>query len=447
MGEVELLDGLWILVLGFIFAFAMAMMHGANDVANSFGTSVASGIVTLRQAVVLAGIFNFLGAVTNGQAVTDTIRKGIVNRDAFESEPEAFMLVNLAAIIGTFLFLAVCTVVKMPVSCTQSVLGGLIGATLAFSPTDVVWVGSPECTSPRGFPTFKCGGFVGIVLQWFIAPLVSLVISVLVFKLSACLMLACSEAEVRRRAPSFISCVFGLTSFMIAWFACANGAGKGKVSPADTWLYASLTGLTIAYVMHVAFQLYPALLNRNLASLRVAPAVKPAGALEGLAAPLADDDASTSDAPRDVFADECGAAMSADVEGIHANARPFLPASEKVHTAPPQKLGSSLWPQWPASAGAHDRGDATLAGIRVGAGLHRVLRRLLARRRRRVQRGGALRRHLGHLPGAPHPRREAPRRHLGLRLLRRGQYAGLRLENLRRAGPRHELRLMRSVRR
>ena len=320
MGEVELLDGLWILVLGFIFAFAMAMMHGANDVANSFGTSVASGIVTLRQAVVLAGIFNFLGAVTNGQAVTDTIRKGIVNRDAFESEPEAFMLVNLAAIIGTFLFLAVCTVVKMPVSCTQSVLGGLIGATLAFSPTDVVWVGSPECTSPRGFPTFKCGGFVGIVLQWFIAPLVSLVISVLVFKLSACLMLACSEAEVRRRAPSFISCVFGLTSFMIAWFACANGAGKGKVSPADTWLYASLTGLTIAYVMHVAFQLYPALLNRNLASLRVAPAVKPAGALEGLAAPLADDDASISDARRDVFADECGAAMSADVEGIHANA-------------------------------------------------------------------------------------------------------------------------------
>ena len=60
---VELSHGLWILVLGFIFAFAMAMMHGANDVANSFGTSVASGIVTLRQAVVLAGIFNFLGEV------------------------------------------------------------------------------------------------------------------------------------------------------------------------------------------------------------------------------------------------------------------------------------------------------------------------------------------------------------------------------------------------
>ena len=190
-------QGVWIVVLGFIFAFIMAMMHGANDVANSFGTSVASGVVSLRQAVVLAGIFNFLGAVTNGQAVTDTIRKGIIHHDDhLEENPEAFMLINLSAIIGTFLFLAVCTVVKMPVSCTQAVLGGLIGATLAFSPPNVVWYQSPECTSPSGFPSFKCGGFVGIVLQWFIAPLVSLIISVIVFKISAFAMLSCDENEV-----------------------------------------------------------------------------------------------------------------------------------------------------------------------------------------------------------------------------------------------------------
>merc|ERR1719453_2158589 len=103
-------EGLWVVVLGFVFAWVMAMMHGANDVANSFGTSVASGIVTLRQAVLLAGIFNFVGAVTNGQAVTETIRKGIINNEAFDSDPEALMLVNLAAIMGTFVFLAVCTV-------------------------------------------------------------------------------------------------------------------------------------------------------------------------------------------------------------------------------------------------------------------------------------------------------------------------------------------------
>ena len=62
--------------------------------------------------------------------------------------------------MATFLFLALCTVIKMPVSCTQSILGGLIGATLAFSPDDVQWAGDPACTS-TGFPEFKCGGFFG----------------------------------------------------------------------------------------------------------------------------------------------------------------------------------------------------------------------------------------------------------------------------------------------
>lgn len=117
-GDVMLDDSsVWVVVLGFLFAFCMAMMHGANDVANSFGTSVASGVVTLRQAVVLAGIFNFVGAITNGQAVTDTIRKGIVQQSAFDDDPKALMVLNLSAIIATFLFLAACTVVKMPVRC------------------------------------------------------------------------------------------------------------------------------------------------------------------------------------------------------------------------------------------------------------------------------------------------------------------------------------------
>ena len=73
---VDFSDFQWIAIWGGICCFIVAFGIGANDVANAFATSVGAGSVSLRQAVVIAGIFEFLGAVTMGSRVTDTVRKG-----------------------------------------------------------------------------------------------------------------------------------------------------------------------------------------------------------------------------------------------------------------------------------------------------------------------------------------------------------------------------------
>ncbi len=94
------IDLLWILILGFIVAFVLAFGIGANDVANSFGTSVGSKVLTLRQACILATIFEILGSILIGAKVSDTIRKGIIDPTSFDN-PKELMLGQLSSLIGS----------------------------------------------------------------------------------------------------------------------------------------------------------------------------------------------------------------------------------------------------------------------------------------------------------------------------------------------------------
>jgi sodium-dependent phosphate transporter len=93
------IDLLWILILGFIVAFVLAFGIGANDVANSFGTSVGSKVLTLRQACILATIFEILGSILIGAKVSDTIRKGIIDPLLFDN-PKELMLGQLSSLIS-----------------------------------------------------------------------------------------------------------------------------------------------------------------------------------------------------------------------------------------------------------------------------------------------------------------------------------------------------------
>src|SRR6218665_3425808 len=92
---------IWIVVVSFISAFFLAFGVGANDVANSFGTSVGSGVLTLRQACILATIFEVLGAVTLGYNVSETIRTGMIDIKYFDGQNEILMLGFLSALIGS----------------------------------------------------------------------------------------------------------------------------------------------------------------------------------------------------------------------------------------------------------------------------------------------------------------------------------------------------------
>lgn len=100
--QVALTDYLWLLVLGFIIAFILAFSVGANDVANSFGTAVGSGVVTLKQACILASVFETLGSVLLGAKVSETIRNGIIDVTMYNGTEHVLMAGSVSAMFGEF---------------------------------------------------------------------------------------------------------------------------------------------------------------------------------------------------------------------------------------------------------------------------------------------------------------------------------------------------------
>lgn len=157
---------IWIVVVAFIIAFILAFGIGANDVANSFGSSVGAKVLTLRQACVLATIFEILGAILIGAKVSDTIRKGIISVDLFPNGTEAeFMVGNLAALSGSCIWMMVCSVLRLPVSATHSI----VGATLGFSLVS------------HGLKGVNWKQLGYIVASWFASPVLSGGVSTLLF--------------------------------------------------------------------------------------------------------------------------------------------------------------------------------------------------------------------------------------------------------------------------
>lgn len=147
---------MWIFVLSLFFAFFMAWGIGANDVANSFASSVGSKALTLKQAVIIATVVEFLGCVTMGASVTDTVRKGIIDGAYFKENPEVLMLGMLSALLGAGLWLCLCSILGSPVSTTHSIIGSLIGVSLATNPQSL-----------NGMKIFL------VVMSWFASPLCS----------------------------------------------------------------------------------------------------------------------------------------------------------------------------------------------------------------------------------------------------------------------------------
>ena len=128
----------WIFVCGIIFAFYNAWGIGANDCANSFATSVGAKVLTLKQAVLIAAIFEFSGAVFMGSHVTSTVRKKIVDIDIFENNPGALMYGMLCADLASAIWLTIATYFKLPVSTTHSIIGAIVGFSLAYGGSNAV---------------------------------------------------------------------------------------------------------------------------------------------------------------------------------------------------------------------------------------------------------------------------------------------------------------------
>lgn len=117
-------------LLATAFGIFMAFNIGGNDVANSFGTSVGAGTLTITQALLVAAIFEVSGAVIAGGAVTDTIRKGIIDLNRMELEPINFVFIMMSALLSSALWLLFATKKGWPVSTTHAIIGGIVGSAL-----------------------------------------------------------------------------------------------------------------------------------------------------------------------------------------------------------------------------------------------------------------------------------------------------------------------------
>ena len=127
-----------LLALAGIFGFYMAWNIGANDVANAMGTSVGSGALTLRRAVIVAAVLEFSGAFLAGSSVSETVRKGIIDTDLFSGDPTAFVCGMLAALLAAGVWLQIASYFGWPVSTTHSIVGAIIGFGVLYGGVEAV---------------------------------------------------------------------------------------------------------------------------------------------------------------------------------------------------------------------------------------------------------------------------------------------------------------------
>ena len=140
MGVIEEF-GSTLLILTVCFGFFMAWGVGANDVANAMGTSVGAKAITIKQAILIAMVFEFAGAYLAGGEVTSTIRKGIIDPELLSDEPELLVYGMMSALLAAGIWLFVATTYGWPVSTTHSIVGAIVGfASVGISVDAVNWM-------------------------------------------------------------------------------------------------------------------------------------------------------------------------------------------------------------------------------------------------------------------------------------------------------------------
>ena len=154
--DIIVAHGTSFLAIAVIFGLFMTWGIGANDVANALGTSVGSGAVTVRTAIIIAAIFEFLGAAVAGGHVTKTIRKGIIDPEPIASQPDILVFGMLAALLAAAIWLMVASVKGWPVSTTHSIVGALVGFGIA----------------GIGIEAVNWGKIGQIAASWVISPLI-----------------------------------------------------------------------------------------------------------------------------------------------------------------------------------------------------------------------------------------------------------------------------------
>ena len=155
-----------LIIMAIVFGVFMAWGIGANDVANAMGTSVGSGAVTIKQAIIIAVIFEFAGAILAGGEVTATIRKGILDTALFVNDPHLLVYGMLASLLAAGTWLLIASSLGWPVSTTHSIVGAIVG----FGAVGV------------GIDAVEWNQVVKIVMSWIVSPVLAGIIAFALFR-------------------------------------------------------------------------------------------------------------------------------------------------------------------------------------------------------------------------------------------------------------------------
>ena len=212
------------------FGLFMAWGIGANDVANAMATSVGSKALTIKQAILVAAIFEFAGAVLAGGAVTSTIRKGIVDAESLNGEPVLLVYGMLAALLAAGTWLLIASRKGWPVSTTHSIVGAIVGfAAVGIGVDAVKWA--------------KVGT---IVMSWVVSPVTAGFIAYLIYRSVQRLIL--SQEDPLEKAKRYVPVYMFLAAFTITLVTILKGLKHVglDMSLRDSYLLAILVAMGIA---------------------------------------------------------------------------------------------------------------------------------------------------------------------------------------------------------
>ncbi|KAL4452348.1 hypothetical protein ABPG75_008010 [Micractinium tetrahymenae] len=316
----------WIFALAVIVGFAESYGIGANDLANAFGTSVSAKALKYWQAVVVASIFEFLGAILLGANNTDTMKAGVADPKAFAARPEVFMYGMLCVMIAAAFWDIFSCTLELQVSTTHTTAGALIGMALATYGSDaVIW--SKHSSS---FPYVK--GVSALFIGWGTSPVLAMIAaSVLFFLVRTFVMHSSNPFE---RALWVFPLAMWLTIFTVVFTIIQTG-NKNK-----TWDPVSNGKTTwISVVVALGFSVLTAMvfipfMRKRLATMeteREAEAVAAAEAANG------------SKAAKDTDSDDATAAQKAAIPRSNSLlGRTASAVGQRVDSIKQSKVGQAV---------------------------------------------------------------------------------------------------------
>ena len=236
MVDVLVTNGPMLIMIAAAFGFLMAWGIGANDVANAMGTSVGSNAITIKQAIIIAMIFEFAGAFLAGGEVTSTIRKGIIDASYFTDVPELLVYGMIASLLAAGIWLVVASALGWPVSTTHSIIGAIVGfAAVGVSADAVEW-----------------GKVVGIVGSWVVTPAIAGFIAFSIFQSVQKLIFNTDDplASAKRYVPFYMA----LAGFVMSLVTITKGLSHVGInfSTIEAYVLATAVAALVGFLGKIA---------------------------------------------------------------------------------------------------------------------------------------------------------------------------------------------------